>query len=288
MKIRWMSEPLIHFAAIGLVIFLASRALAPEAEDPNLILVNAKVHQELADLFETDRGRRPTAAEMDELVDRYVMNETLVREARGLRLDHGDQMVRERLIQRMRLMMYSGIAVENPDDAVLRAWFETRRGDFSEPEILSFHVIGLDSEKAEAEQVLADVNARLAAGGELGPLDYNLVKLINRTRPQLVKLFGEAFVDQIAEAPQDRFAAVDSPRGWQLVRLIEHRAPVPASFEEAANAARAAWRQEQVQFEARAALEALMTQYPVERLPYATDVVAEEASKTAAMGAITQ
>ena len=265
---RLLSEPLAQFALIGFVLFAASRILSPEEIDPNLIRVDASVHRDLAEIFSNERGRNPTKEEMDALVDRYVMNEALFREARGLQLDHGDEMVRERLMQRMRLMLYNGVNVENPPEDVLRAWFEENAESYSIPARISVNIIGLDTDEGSALETAEEVNQRLAAGEILSPTDYNIVRMKKRPRDNLVRLFGEDFVSELEAAPTDTFAPIASPRGFQLVQLQEVDPAVERSFEEVKNQARADWRQEQVQIEARAALEAMLARYPVDKEQY--------------------
>jgi hypothetical protein len=269
------SEPLVQFGLIGLALYAVSAAVSPERDDPRLIVVDGDVHRHLASVFQTERDRPPSAEEMDHLVERYVMNETLVREARTLRLDWGDEMVRERLIQRIRLMMYSGIAVDPPSDEVLRPWFESRAERYVIPGELTFRVIGLDSdEKTAAEAEAAAMNAD-AGHAPSGPK----VAFRDRPRSQMTKLFGDAFIAAVEAAEPGVWTPVSSPKGWQVVQLDGFTEDQPQSFDQAKNAARADWSQERVQIEARAALDALMARYPVKRLPYDPALLAAQAAQ---------
>lgn len=278
---KFLSEPLVQFALIGLVLFVASRATEPEKVDPNLIVVDRTVHGELAELFRKDRNRLPTPLEMDELVDRYVMNEALYREARGLKLDHGDEMVRERLMQRIRLMMYSGVKVDNPPDDVLKAWFEENRDLFRRPTTLSVEIVGLDTTEDAARTAAAEMNRLEAQELSLKAHGFNVIRLNDRPRDQLVDLFNEGFIADIETTDAETWQAIPSPRGWQAARMTGREEGIEPTYEEARNAARPEWRQAQVQVQAREALEALMKRYPVERRPYSDDVVAEREEPTA-------
>ncbi|MEL6476098.1 MAG: peptidylprolyl isomerase [Pseudomonadota bacterium] len=265
---RLISEPLVQFFAIGLVLYGVSVFTAGEVEDPRLIRVDAEVHRDLARIFEADRGRLPTVEEMDVLVDRWEMNEALFREARELRLDHGDEMMRERLVSRMRVMLYSGVTVEAPDDETLRAWFEERIDQYTQPARISFRVIGLDTTEAEARATASEINARETAGDPLRPGEYPTANMTNRPRPQMVTLFNENFVAAIEASPTDRWTPVETPRGWQLVRFGGLTPAWEPSFDENIQKIRSDWRSDRTHIEARAALEALQNRYPVERMPY--------------------
>ena len=286
--LRILSEPLLQFLAIGVLLYGISELTAEDTVDPNLIRVDRAVHADLATLFEAESSRVPTVEEMDKLIDRYVMNETLYREARDLRLDHGDQMMRERLIQRMRLMIYSGVNVQNPPEEELRSWFEQRAEQYRRPARISFQVIGLDGVEAEVRAEAAKINALIAEGGKLQPGDYPITNLNNRPREQMVSLFNAAFVEDVEAAEPGVWTPVETPRGWQIVRYRETVEGSDPAFEDLSKDVLADWRQERIQIEARAALEGLMSRYPVERAPYDPDAVQTPLQQAAAADAQTQ
>lgn len=270
---RLVREPLAQFTAIGLVLFVADLLTRQPDEDSRTIEIDAGVQQELADLFREARGTLPTVADMDEMVEQYVKNEVLYREARSLELDHGDDMVRERLAQRMRLLMYGGITVDDPPDDALRAWFDERKDRYATAATMSFRVIGVDGDEEEARSLAAQTQARAIAGEVLKPAGYHMVNFQNRPRGQLVSLFNEAFIGAIEALPVGEWSAAPSPRGWQVV---EHLGGVPStqpSFEKVRDAVLSDWRNHQIQTEARAALEALRRRYPVIRSPYLDSLI---------------
>lgn len=277
-----LAEPLTHFAVIGVLLYGASLALAPEKVDPRLIRIDHQVQSDLAAAFEKDRGRLPGREEMDKLVETYLRNEVLFREARSLQLDHGDPMMHERLAQRMRLMMYSGIVVPEPEDAVLRAWFEKHRERFRIPAHLTFDVVGLDGAWEEAERLAA---AAAEAGEAFTPRAAGvralMTRLKDRPRNQLVPVFGETFVDAVAASPIGAWTPVDSPRGWQVIRLVAKTEPIEPPFEDVRDAVWSEWRNDEHQKEAIAALKALMASYPIEREPYAADVILSDEPEAA-------
>jgi len=148
-----LREPLLHFAAIGVVFYGLSLALRPEASDPRRIFVGHEAHRALSDVFVQDIGRLPSRAEMDRLVERYIQTEALVREARSLRLDEDEPALREHLAYRMQMMMYSGIQVDAPPEDELRAWYEERRDLLATPARMSIRVLGIDAPEAEAREI---------------------------------------------------------------------------------------------------------------------------------------
>ncbi|MEO1291542.1 MAG: hypothetical protein AAFV62_01710 [Pseudomonadota bacterium] len=265
---KMVSEPLLHFAVIGLILFLADRALSPGEIDPNIIRIDQEVQSELASTFKTARGRLPTRDEMDTMVERFVLNETLYREARALELDHGDEMMRERLAQQMRMMVYNGIDVPTPTNETLRPWVAERIDRYKIPAKLSLRIIGIDAAQAEAEAVAEQANALQSAGEPVEIQAALVTRLKLRPRPMLVLIFGEDIVAEIEAGERGVWHAVETPRGWQAVALDTVVPEVVPSFEETADRARHDYTQVEIQRLARDALTSLQRSYAVERLPY--------------------
>jgi hypothetical protein len=261
-------EPLAHFLAMGLALFVADRLTSPDAVDARAITVGPAQYGELVDIFAEARGRAPTAEEMAPLADRYVMNETLYREALALGLDEGDEMIRERIMQKMRVLIVNGVAVGEPDDATLRAWFEDNRDRYAAPEVISFSMARIDGAQGEAAawaERLTEIEAQASAPSIDAPRVY---EYLDRPRPALETVFGPAFIAALDDLPSGRWTAVETPSGWQAVILHGREPGFEADFETAALAAAADWRQWEQQRAAREALDALIAGYRVEREGY--------------------
>lgn len=275
-QLRTMArEPLVQFLLIGAVIFAGSRILETETDDPRTIRVDAKVQEELATLFEKTRERLPTRDEMNQLVQRYVDSEALVREANALQLGEGDEMIRERLVQRMSLLMYSGIEVAPPDDDVLKAWLDAQPDRYATPATISFRIIGVDGTEEEAQAAALRAAEIEADGGRITGLDLPIVTFANRSRQQMAELFNADFVSAIAGQELGAWTTVESPQGWQAVQLNGTKPKYRPTFDEISKRAAGDWQQEQLQREARAALEALKRSYTVVAEPLEPDLISD-------------
>lgn len=272
---RIATEPLMQFALIGIVLFAVDRVMAPAVTDPREIRVDDSVYARLAGIFQEAEQRLPDAEEMDRLVERYILNETLFREARALELDHGDEMMRERLIQRMRLLIYSGLEVAPPDDATLKAWLAENPDRYDQPARVSFRVIGLDATEAEARAEAERAATREAAGEPIKPEGVRMLSFISRPRAQLSAVFEESFIAAIEAAPRDTWSAVPSSRGWQVVKLLDATPSYRPRFDEIRQTAAADWREAEIQRQARRTLDSMIASYPVRREAYAPDRLAD-------------
>ena len=86
------------------------------------IVVRASRIEYLRNGFARTWQREPTADELDALIDDYVVEEALYREARKLRLDEDDTVIRRRLRQKMEFVSESVAAAVEPTDAQLQSF----------------------------------------------------------------------------------------------------------------------------------------------------------------------
>ena len=123
--------------------------------------------------FKDARGREPNEEELYALRRVWLDNEVLYREGLALRLDKGDNAIRERVIFKALSMVDAGIKRPPIDDKVLREWFEKNRARYDEPARYDFQeaVLAGESlgsrgarirERAERRHAAGDVEAGLA------------------------------------------------------------------------------------------------------------------------------
>ena len=101
---RLLKEPLFQFLLLGLVIFgwfYWKNPPEDEAASSDRIIVDETDLKWLSEQFRSTRQRPPTRSELTALMNQMVREEVLVREALALGLDQGDNVVRNRLAQKM-------------------------------------------------------------------------------------------------------------------------------------------------------------------------------------------
>jgi len=135
-----LREPLLHFLVLGGLVFAVDRWNAAQREDPNLIVVPAKLDEQSRAIFRKTQGREPTEAELELMREDWIETEVLYREGLALKLEQGDRELRERVATKTRMIIESGVRVADADEPALRAFFEQHRAvydtqpsfDFSE------------------------------------------------------------------------------------------------------------------------------------------------------------
>jgi len=224
---RLFREPLFQFMILGLVVFGVDRYVLENMDDPRRIVIDDARYTELVDIFRENQGRRPTEGEARELMVTWAQNEVLYREALNMRLDLGDEMIRQRLILKVRDILFKNVITEAPPPDQLQAWFEENRSAYDRPELVDFEqflVTDLDSEAAAA------LAARL--GDAEHPQGYAAAFRRYPRRPlsNLGAAFGDDDGQRLIDGEDDQWMAVESDYGWHLARITARYAGEPADF----------------------------------------------------------
>ena len=94
----------------------------------------------LAATWRGQTGREPTADELRELVANLVKEELLAREAREMRLDENDTIVRRRLAQKLEFLVQDTARLADPPEEELRRFYEASPKAFlTEPRVSFEH-----------------------------------------------------------------------------------------------------------------------------------------------------
>ena len=100
---RLAAEPLVHFLLLGAALFALNAAL-PGAAAPKEIMVTEGRIRSLAETFRLTFQRAPTREDLDALIEEFVREEVLYREALAAGLDRDDNTIRRRLRQKMEFL----------------------------------------------------------------------------------------------------------------------------------------------------------------------------------------
>jgi hypothetical protein len=263
---RWLREPLVHLVVLGSVLFVAQRWLAPPAVPRKIVLSDA-VLQGLRQEYVRRNGSAPTPDAEAALVQRFIDDEVLYREALALGLDRGDIIVRRRLVQKMEFLTEDQEALPEPTEAELQAYAAAHPERYAVPERVALrHVfVSADRHGTAAESIAADLHAQLAAGvdpASLGDPFLRGQELPLHSERELAAIFGPAFAASVMALPVGSWSApLRSSYGWHLVRVVEHSQAQPAAV---GAAVRRDWQEDQRAQIRRAALTKLRGRYDIQ------------------------
>lgn len=256
----WLREPLLHFVALGGLLFGVDHLLVSRADDPHHIVVGTEVDSEAIETFEATRGRKPNAEELDALHRVWLDNEVLYREGLALGVDKGDTAIRERVIFKMLSVVDSNVKVPPADDKLLRPWFESHREKYDEPQRYDFDEAVLSASGSEG--AVRDFVKELNAGAP-GDAKAGLRVFKGRPHANLVQSYGPEVTDVLVKAKPGEWQAVSTREGWRAMRLNAIIPPKPASFEAIRNVVVQDWTDATAAEQRSAAVHALAKKYKI-------------------------
>lgn len=245
-----LREPLLHFLAIGVVLFAVFALVNDERPvGGNRIEITAEDIEQLVAIFGKQWQRPPNQQELQALIDARVREEVLYREALAMGLDKDDTIVRRRLAQKVEFLMADAGAVTEPENAVLQAYYEANAERYRQPPRLSFsHVYFSTDRRGEeavkaAEALLARLRAartpvtRVHDEGDpfMLPREY-----VDARTDEIARDFGRAFAEELVGLESGLWhGPVTSAYGIHLVYVVSrdasHLPPMEQLKERVAN-----------------------------------------------------
>jgi hypothetical protein len=229
---RILREPLLHFLAIGALMFAVYALVADRNRDPAAIVVGQGQIDTMTALFERTWRREPTPEEVKSLIDGYVREEVLYREGVSMGLDRGDQLIRRRVAQKLEFLAESMNGVPEPGDAALQAYLDGHRERFASPVRVTFRQVYLGTAAdTDTARLLAQLN-RLGdsdAAADIGRPTQLDARMDLAPQTDVARAFGQRFARSLAAMPAGAWTGpIASDFGLHLVRVserVEARAP---------------------------------------------------------------
>jgi len=230
---RLIREPLLHFLLLGALIFVvAGRARRIGSGAGDKIVVTQSQIESLVVGFSRTWMRPPTQAEMRGLVDDYIREEVLYREAKAMGLDQDDFIVRRRMRQKLEFLSEDLVAkAVQPTEQELESYLQQHTNTYRTEPSFTFEHIFFDREKngASAEKKLQDTLLRLNRKDgtamhveTLGDTFLLPARFEKLSAGETARLFGEYFAKQVATVETGRWVGpLESSYGLHLVRVDE-------------------------------------------------------------------
>lgn len=231
--INVLREPIVHFWVIGAVLFLTFELFdAPAGLEAEQIVITSGQVENLQQRFARSRQRAPTREELQGLVDEYIREEILYREALLLGLDKGDTVVRGRMRQKMDLMSDSVAELTVPSNEQLQDYIDAHPDRFATEPQVSFHQVFLDPQKRsgviekEAPHLLSLLSGKedeidIAGLGDslMLPESYPLTPI-----SEISHQFGEQFSRELLQSRRGQWAGpLQSGYGFHLVLVTDYK-----------------------------------------------------------------
>ena len=268
-------EPLLQFLLIGALIFVAAEITADWKDNRHhVIVVDKNIEDHLKSLYEVQFGADPDAATLKHMVDDYISDEVMYREALRMGLAEQDEIIRRRLVQKMKFLLQDSSDIADPDSAVLQRYYKEHADAFIRPARVSFRHLYFTNDAAripDARQRAGNTLRELLAGHEQEamketdkfPLNDHYADL---TRRDARKLFGDTeFVTSLFKIPVGTWSdPVESGYGWHLVLVQERTDKYIKPFAQVKDQVLKAWREEVRKQNFNARIKKMIDEYKVQ------------------------
>ena len=291
---KFLREPLLHFLAAGLGLFVLFGLVnrGDQDADPNVITVDQEALltfiQYRIKAFNPDLAEKKLDSLSDEelqrLIDDYVREEVLHREALALGLDDDDYVIRRRLVQKLEFITEGfAEAGADMDEAAVQRYFDANKADYYVEPYVTFTHVFFQTEDRPREQ------ARTLAEKELQKLNRNgvpfsdapqhgdrflyHVNYVERTPDYVGSHFGPAMATALFALEPNEFVwrgPFDSAYGVHLVLLTTNEPGREPELAELEGRVREDARRVRVREETEAAVADVVEAYDV-RVVYERD-----------------
>lgn len=266
---RCLRQPLLHFLIAGLALFVLYGGLhrSPLNQAAQRIEITPEVVQRIA-ISWLARWQRPASEQqLQGMIDEYVREEILFREALKLGLDKDDTIIRRRLAQKMDFLAEDVASLREPAPGVLEAWYNQHQDQYAPPPLATFRHLffAMDTRGSDAQ-----VQAQAALSGltdkNSGEGDAFMFKsaYTEQSQDQVARVFGSTFaISLFKQTPGSWVGPVESGFGWHLVWIDTLAKPPAPPFETVAQQVKSDWLSRQRSESKRANFESLKARYEV-------------------------
>jgi hypothetical protein len=216
---RLAAEPLVHFLLLAAALFALNAAL-PGAAAPKEITVTEGRIRSLAETFRLTFQRAPTRGELDALVEDFVREEVLYREALAAGLDRDDNTIRRRLRQKMEFLSEEAAEAAQPTDKELADYLAANAAAFRTEPRVTF--------------------SQAPLAGKLSMIEPRYENIAQR---EVEHLFGRDFAEALAKQPPGKWSGpIASGYGTHRVKVDKFVPAAVPSLEEARPLIEREWR----------------------------------------------
>ena len=150
--IQMAREPLIQFLFIGACIYGAYALFGTPDDDAadRTIVVDAKRIDGFIGEWQRRWNRPPTRRELEGVINAFVREDILYRQAISSGLDADDPITRRRMAQKLEFLTNDIALLKEPVDGELEQYFQTNIQAYREPDLITFSQAFLDPDRREA------------------------------------------------------------------------------------------------------------------------------------------
>ena len=270
-----LREPLLQFLMIGLALFAAYGWMNRGRTSTGNYVISMTLDdlKQLDISFVSQWHRQPTQEEFSGLVESFIRQEVLYREALAMGLDKDDTIVKRRMAQKMEFLSEDVASAHEPSTDELRTWYAHNSQKFALADRTTFRHLffGFDRGGQKAQTDALSALNKLANKPEDSPLGKELADPFMfqdyygaRAPDQLAKEFGSAFAIGLHKLKPGLWQGpIESGYGWHLIWIESITPGRTPTMEEVEPDVKTAWLADQKAIEWQKAYSRMRAKYQV-------------------------
>jgi hypothetical protein len=228
----------LAFVVFGLHSFLNREK--KDSSDPFAVEVTSSDIEWIRSSWEASMKRQPTQQELQGLINRFIRDEILHREALAMDLDDRDLVIQRRLVQKLTFVFEDLAESIEPTDDELKNYLLENQEKYRIPEMISFTQVYFNPDKRkdvmkDAEKVLASLKSEKTTPDEAVSLGDTIMidsTFRQRSPDEVARILGREFASKLFSTGEMGWQEpIGSTFGLHLVYISEHTASRMPEFE---------------------------------------------------------
>jgi parvulin-like peptidyl-prolyl isomerase len=223
---------ILVFFAIGLLIFFLDIGFNSEQNSKDIYISDQELTS-LLSAWQSQVGRPPSDEEIVNIINNFVQEEILYREALLLGLDQEDRIIKRRLAQKITFLKQETIPNE-PSQEDLKKFFKQNKNNYFVPATYSFSHHYFSKESNPKERAVKAFNDYQTNQAELAGDPFFLGKnFYQNSSNDIKKNFGELFFLAIENLALNEWSGPhESAFGQHIIKLKEVKTGFDPSIEQ--------------------------------------------------------
>jgi peptidyl-prolyl cis-trans isomerase C len=271
---KFFKEPLVLFITAGIFLYFTYSSLNNYLNrDENVVIVSNVEINFLEQSWESRMNRPPSPEEKKGLIDNYIQDMVMYKTALEMGLDNGDQVIKGRMIQKLKFLGNDLIRPPQPSEQDLVTFYEEHKEQYIPEEMITITHIFFDPDKREdktledAEKALQILSLKDEFDSDLA--DYGDAFMLqsyypNRSELEIRKLFGNGFTESVFKLePEKWHGPVLSGYGTHIVYIHSHQKSEIPAFTDVREQVKNDWMEDMQKKLNEKYIEGLMSRYEI-------------------------
>ena len=228
---NFLKEPLLHFLLIGVALFFIYHVSVDHNtlnKSQDLIVVSNTDIERLTLIFKKTWNRNPNSQELKSLIDDYVKEEILYREALKLGLDKDDTIVRRRMRQKMEFFINDISNETEPSEEDLSKFFKENKEKFTFESEITFYQLFFEAKVSnktnlELDDLKNQLNQKKIKINDTKVYSESIILpffLDKASESEVNNKFGKKFNEEIIKQEKHIWSGpINSTYGYHLVYI---------------------------------------------------------------------